>query len=195
MPIGNELKQIMSFLHQAEKLKSVMRHSWLSSGRQEDTAEHTWRMALMAILLHKRLQSPANIERVLKMVLVHDLTEVNAGDYPAWNNRPSDIHLIEQTELKKLLSGLPSDLASEILELWEEFESQQTIEAKFATALDKLEVVIQHNEADLSTWNEKELDQKFNEIYGTQQCEYDPTLKEFRAIAKRDTVSKIRRRK
>lgn len=172
-----------------------MRHSWLSSGRQEDTAEHTWRMALMAILLHKRLQSPANIERVLKMVLVHDLTEVNAGDYPAWNNRPSDIHLIEQTELKKLLSGLPSDLASEILELWEEFESQQTIEAKFATALDKLEVVIQHNEADLSTWNEKELDQKFNEIYGTQQCEYDPTLKEFRAIAKRDTVSKIRRRK
>src|SRR6266404_5368867 len=126
---------IIKFLHEAEKLKSVLRHSWLSSGRRESTAEHSWRMALMAMLLHPYLKYKPNLFKTLKMVLVHDLVEVYAGDIAIWKkDKSAKLTLLkEQKELRainKLASMLPGKQGGEIKALWMEFEGRKSKEAK-----------------------------------------------------------------
>ena len=157
----NELRKILQFIGKAEKLKREMRHSWLSDKRQESVAEHTWRMSLMAMLLKDKLQVEVNIEKVLKMIIVHDLVEIEAGDVSALDvlRNPeikkdkvaNELQAIEQ--IKNELSG---ELGQEIYELWMEFEEKESLEARFSNALDKLEVQIQHNHAPLDTWEEIE---------------------------------------
>lgn len=80
-PQIRQLSQIHEFVRQTEGLKKLLRHSWLSDGRQESVAEHSWRMALMAMTLHRELDFEVNIAKVLKMIIVHDLAEILAGDY------------------------------------------------------------------------------------------------------------------
>ena len=179
----NQQKQILNFLHEAEKLKSVLRHSWLSSGRRESTAEHTWRMALMAMLLQPYLKNKPNLFKTLKMVLVHDLVEVYAGDIAIWKRiKSANLTLLkhkkEQQAINKLVKFLPSSQGREIKELWMEFETRKTKEAKFAQALDRLEVSIQHQEADVKYLTKTEL--RYNLVGGQKECEYDPYLKKFR---------------
>ncbi len=153
----NDLTSIYSFLHQSEKLKFELRHSFTSSGRQESVAEHTWRMALMAILLNSKLDKKVNFEKLIKMIVIHDIVEIEAGDIPV-------PHMVGNDELKKLkqekeLKAIENirtyfgdETGEEIFSLWNEFEARKTDEAKVAFALDKLEVQIQHNEADIKTW-------------------------------------------
>src|SRR3989344_3092774 len=121
--MSNKIKQILSFLHQAEKLKTVLRHSWLSNGRRESTAEHIWRMALMAMLFYKHLQKNnlPNLEKVFKMVLVHDLTEIYAGDVPAWKKGKATRYKEEKNALQKLINPLSKTEQSDLMSLWEEF--------------------------------------------------------------------------
>ncbi len=159
----NELRKILQFIGKAEKLKREMRHSWLSDKRQESVAEHTWRMSLMAMLLKDKLQVEVDIEKVLKMIIVHDLVEIEAGDVSALDvlRNPeikkdkvaNELQAIEQ--IKNELSG---ELGQEIYELWMEFEEKESLEARFSNALDKLEVQIQHNHAPLDTWEEIEFE-------------------------------------
>lgn len=167
---------LIRFLHEAEKLKSVLRHSWLSSGRRESTAEHTWRMALMAILLHPYLKKKPNLDKTIKMVLVHDLVEVYAGDVPAWSKHRQEKSKDEQKAIIKLTKSLSSKQAKEIKQLWMEYDNDKTLEAKFARALDRLEVKLQHQEADVKFLNKTEI--KFNLTAGQKQCEFDPFLKQ-----------------
>src|SRR5688572_5313638 len=123
---NDSLKNILNFLHQAEGLKRELRHSWLSDGRRESVAEHTWRMALMAITLYRELEEPVDILRVLKMIIVHDLGEVYAGDYQAYGGGviPENKHELEAEALEKLITLLPSETQEEIMALWEEFEKR-----------------------------------------------------------------------
>lgn len=183
------LASIHSFLHTIEGLKRLLRHSWLSDGRQESVAEHTWRMAMMALVLYKELEFEVQIDKVLKMILVHDLAEVIAGDHHAFNDAPSDKHDQELKALKTLTKDLPSQTADELLELWLEFEDRKTLEAKFAVALDKLEVLIQHNEADISTWDEKEYD--FNYYYSYDKVAFSEVLTVFRDLVLIETAQKL----
>lgn len=184
-----DLIKIHHFLHEVEALKKLLRHSWLSDNRRESVAEHTWRMALMAMVLHRELESKVDIGKVLKMVLIHDLGEVYAGDYVVFKDVPIDKHELERTALEKLIVDLPEKTGVEIMDLWLEFEECKTIDAKFAVALDKLEVLIQHNEADLETW--EEIEYEINYDYAYDKVSFDKVLTLFRDLVLEETVEKI----
>lgn len=195
-------QKILNFLHQAEKLKTVLRHSWLSSGRRESVAEHTWRMALMAMVFYRYLEKKnrLSLEKVLKMVLVHDLSEIYAGDVPAWkkyriNNKgwKKARHKKELTAISKLVEPLLSVQQKEIMGLWLEFEALKTKEAKFVRALDMIEGNIQHNEAPLKTWNKG--DHRIHFTRGVKECKYDKFLKAFRELGNKEARIKIKQAK
>jgi putative hydrolases of HD superfamily len=191
--INLELIEILSFLHTSEELKKLLRHSWLSDGRQESVAEHTWRMTLMAIMLKPLLEKPVVLEKVLQMIIVHDLAEVKAGDYHAFDKVPANKHELEEKALKSIIKKLNGETKTHFLNLWNEFEEGRTEEAKFAQSLDKLEVLIQHNEADIKTWNN--LEYSFNLIYADNKVKYSKTLTQFRELIRKESKDKIAKAK
>jgi putative hydrolases of HD superfamily len=190
---ASEGEQIIDFLHQAEKLKTILRHSWLSSGRRESVAEHSWRMALMAILISPYLDKPIDLLKTLKLTIVHDLVEINYKDNPAFKTQPADKSIQERKSLIKLLKPLPTKLKNELLELWEEYEAGKTTEAKFAKALDKTEVLLQHTEAEIKHLTKKEY--SFNFYHGLEHTKHDKFLKEFRHLINLDTLKNYQRNK
>ena len=179
--------QFMQFMHIAETLKNTTRHSWTSSGRHESVAEHTWRMALMALILQKDFPD-IDPMHLLKMALVHDLGEIATGDIPAFYKTAADTE-IEAGSLPQVLAPLPAELQQEITDLIAEYDAAETECAKLCKALDKLEVIIQHNEADLSTW--LPLEKEMNLTHGENYANLFPLLKEARAIAKLETIEKL----
>lgn len=147
-------------------------------------------MALMAMTLQSILDFEVDIARVLKMILIHDLAENYAGDYVAFEDLPPTKHDEEKSALASMIRNLPEETAEEFMQLWLEFEENQTNEAKFVNALDKLEAVIQQNQSDLSTWDEKEFD--FILDYGKEDAEFSEVLKEYRQIIKSETLEKLK---
>ena len=139
---------------------------------------------------HKEVDPKIDIGHILKMIIVHDLGEVYAGDYQVYGKDvPDNKHELEEKALSKLLHTLPTYSQEEIMNLWNEFEQRETPEAKFAVALDKLEVLIQHNEADLSTYLEGE--GEYNLTYADDKVAYSVVLKEFRELVKIETKNKV----
>lgn len=186
------LKQLNSFLdfcHQAEGLKKLLRHSWLSDGRQESVAEHSWRISLMVMVLESSFK--VDLAKAIKMALVHDLAEVYAGDTWAFEATRKGKHQLEELGLAKIVAKLPAAVSKEIKLLWQEYELCQSEEAKLVKALDKLEVLIQHNESSVNTWDEREY--AFNFYYGNEQCEDNPLLKSLRKLVKEETRRKIKK--
>ncbi len=189
------LRNILSLLRLAEKLKFELRHSYTSSGRQESVAEHTWRMALMAILLEPYLDKKIDISKTLKMIIIHDLVEAEAGDLPF-------PRMVQNAELKKvkeekekaaietIRTMLNDAVGEEIYSLWNEFEARKTYEAKIANALDKLEVQLQHNEADITTWEPIE----YELIYSRRPyTDFDTTIDRLREMIEKDAEEKLSR--
>jgi len=162
----------------AEALKRELRHSWLADGRRESVAEHTWMMSLLAILLSRRLATPVDVDRTLRMVIVHDLVEAVCGDVPSFEpgERMRNKAANERAAMDRLRHELPADLGAEIAALWDEFEARETPEARFAVALDKLEVQLQHNLAPLETWEPVEYGLVYTKVL--QPCIHDEFLAE-----------------
>jgi putative hydrolase of HD superfamily len=159
----NQIASILKVLTLAERLKFELRHSYTSSGRQESVAEHTWRMSLMAVLIEPLLKQKVDTARLLKMIILHDLVEAEARDISALDvlRDPSiKVQKIarEKQAIENLRSMLKDTNGQEIYDLFYEFENKETYESKVANALDKLEVQLQHNHADFSTWEEIEYD-------------------------------------
>lgn len=184
---------ILKVIALAEKLKYEMRHSWLSNGRQESVAEHTWRMSLMAILVQPYLDKEVNMEKLLKMVIIHDLVEAEAGDIPAFDTMNSqELQLKkqenEQQAMLNIKHTLEGALGEELYHLWMEFEEKETYEAKVANALDKLEVKIQHNEADIRTWLPIEHKMTFQVAKHT---DFDSFLSKLQKIIEREGEKKL----
>lgn len=130
----------------------------------------------------------ADIDKVIKMCLIHDLGEAFTGDIPAFNKTDSD----EKTEQKMLfdwVKSLPEPYSSEVLSIYDEMLKRETLEAKIYKALDGLEAVIQHNEADLSTWSDNEYE--LNLTYAEDKCAFSDYLAELREEVKRESVKKI----
>jgi len=138
----NEARRILEFLGLSERLKRELRHSWLSDGRGESVAEHTWQMALVALLAYRHLEHPVDIGRVLKIILVHDLVEALAGDIPYFEvgERKELKAERERAAIEEIRIRVAGDTGQEIFELWHEFEAHTTAEARFATALESTPV-------------------------------------------------------
>ena len=149
---------LIGFISLAEKLKTQLRHSYTSnSSRQESVAEHTWMICLLAILIIPKLQKKLDLSKVLQLAVIHDLAEAITGDIPAFETSERKANKAEDEEnaMQTLLHAL-QDKKSEIniQKLWEEYEQRQTEESRLVKALDKLEVLLQHNNADISTWHD-----------------------------------------
>lgn len=148
LPLRNSskrLQQQLAFIIELDKLKSVLRRaSLLSETRKENTAEHSWHLAMMAIVLSEYAAPEVNINRVIRMVLVHDIVEIDAGDTYLYEDSSFANSKAEREKAAadRIFNLLPSDLGSETRALWEEFEARQTPDAKFAAAIDRLEPIL-----------------------------------------------------
>lgn len=151
------LEQQLILLIELDQLKSVLRRTRVKSaqGRLENSAEHSWHVALMAVLLQEHANQPVDIARVVKMLLLHDIVEIDAGDTFVYDAKASAEQ--EEKELKaaqRLFAMLPSDQGEALFQLWCEFEQGQSDDAKFAKALDRLIPMLlnYHNEG--QSWQE-----------------------------------------
>ncbi|MDO4323269.1 MAG: HD domain-containing protein [Lachnospiraceae bacterium] len=186
-----EYRELLDFLAIAEKLKCNTRHSWTSSGRHESVAEHSWRLALMAYLLKDEFPG-TDISKVIVMGLFHDMGEAVTGDIPAFEKTQSDV-ATEDDAVEGLLSKLPAGQREELQTLFAEMKALETEEAKLYKALDKLEAVIQHNEADVSTW--LPLEYELQMTYGTEECAFSDYIKGLRDTVREDSRIKAEREK
>lgn len=182
-------RDFIDFLGKVEKLKCYTRHSWTSTGRRESVAEHSWRLSLMAMLCRDEYPE-LDIEKVIKMCLVHDFGEAVTGDIPSFYKTDAD-EAKEDVAVENLLDNLPPHFDMELTELFAEMEEMKTAEAKLFKALDNLEVVISHNEADISTWIPLEMTEQL--VYGEENCEWSPWTKELRRVLKEDSLKKMDR--
>lgn len=151
-----DLGKILEFLHQTEKLKTTLRHSWTTTGRQESTAEHTWRVLLIFILLQRHCQFPIDEKKVLQMIIVHDLPEVIYGDVPGFKKVANDKEK-EWHAAQTLFSSLPKHQASALLSLVTEYNAAKTQEALVAKVCDRLETLLSHLEAGIEHMTEEEI--------------------------------------
>jgi putative hydrolase of HD superfamily len=147
------LEQIR-FIAEVDRLKTVLRQSRLTDGsRQENSAEHSWHLGLMAMLLHEFAEAGTDVRRVMEMVLVHDIVEIDAGDtfaYDAEGN--ADRAAREAAAADRLFALLPADQCMHVRELWNEFERGDTPEARYALALDRMQPLIQNVMAGGGSW-------------------------------------------
>ena len=184
-------KALLQFLHTAELLKCRTRHSYNSDGRRESVAEHSWRMTLMAYLVSDEFPG-IDLCKLLKMCLIHDLGEAFTGDIPAFQ-KTADNERREEKLLSDWVDGLPEPYAGEMAALYREMNARETTEAKIYKALDNLEAVIQHNEADISTWLPLEYDLQMT--YGVDKAAFSPYLSALREMVRQDSIEKIKNEK
>ncbi len=179
--------EFLKMLHTAEKLKDTPRHCTTSNRRTESVAEHSWRVALMALLLRSEFHS-VDIDKVVAMCLIHDMGECFTGDIPAFEKTDKDRET-EDSLLEKWVGSLPKEVSDYLSALYKEMNEQQTTEAKMYKALDKLEAVIQHNESPLDTWAENEFE--LNKVYGNDAVKFSEWLSDLRKVILNETIAKI----
>ena len=180
-------RQYIDFLNKIEKLKCNTRHSWTSSGRRESVAEHSWRLAVMAMLCADEYPE-LDINKVIRMCLIHDFGEAITGDIPSFYKTEQN-EIEEDRAVAELLSGLPAPLCTELGELFDEMNAMESGEARLFKALDNMEAVVSQNEADLSTWIPFEYEE--NLVYGQQTAEWSDWTRALRAELKKDSIKKI----
>ena len=151
------LEKQLALLIELDQLKSVLRRTRVKSAdrRLENSGEHSWHVALMAVLMQEHANAPIDIARVMKMLLIHDVVEIDAGDTFVYDVAASKEQ--EQKELKaaeRLFSMLPSDQGDELFALWKEFEAVQSDDAKYAKALDRLIPMLLNYHNDGQSWKE-----------------------------------------
>ena len=185
------VRDLMKALHTAERLKDTTRHCDTSGGRRESVAEHSWRVSLMAYWISDEFPE-ADMNKVIKMCLIHDLGECFTGDIPTFDKTEADEQREEQL-LREWVEQLPAPFREEMAELYQEMEARETTEAKIYKVLDNLEAVIQHNEADISTWADHEYD--LQRTYGVDKVQFSDYLKTLRQEILEETEEKIRGQK
>ena len=152
----DRLSQQLAFLIEADKLKGVLRGTTICDGtRRENSGEHSWHIALYALTLAEHANRPVNIDRVLKMLLIHDLVEIDAGDNPIHGDHdPVETERIEQAAADRIFGLLPPDQARAFRTLWDEFEAAESDDAIFAKSIDRVQPVISNLETDGGSWPE-----------------------------------------
>jgi putative hydrolase of HD superfamily len=151
----NLLRQI-NFIKEIDKVKYIQRKTKLfNSDRNENDAEHSWHLAVMAIVLAEHANEDIDVLKVVKMVLIHDVVEIDAGDTFIYDTQKDHCNTDEERLAANRIFGmLPKEQAEELIAIWEEFEAGETKEAKFAKAMDRLEPLLQNTSNEGGTWNE-----------------------------------------
>ncbi|MDF1792149.1 MAG: HD domain-containing protein [Thalassobaculaceae bacterium] len=187
----HQARTILDFLAFSEQLKRELRHSWLSDGRRESVAEHSWQMALAAILVAPTLEHPVDLLRVLEMIVVHDLTEAVIGDIPSFevSDRQRAKRAREEAAARQIRDALDADAGRHVFALLLELSTGSTSEAKLVHALDRLEVQIQHNLAPAETWEAVEYPMVFTRL--RSPCAHDPMLAALAREVEADGAAKL----
>lgn len=152
----DRLDRQFDFLRETDKLKQIGRQSYLADGsRKENDAEHSWHLALMAVLLSSYAEKDIDVLRVMTMVLVHDIVEIDAGDTYAYDTNGNATKRERETRAAdRIFNILPEDQAEYLRSLWEEFEEQATPESAFANMLDKLQPLMLNDASGGKSWKE-----------------------------------------
>jgi putative hydrolase of HD superfamily len=172
----DRLAQILEFLETIETFKAIERSTYLSDhSRHESDSDHTWHMAMFALLLHGELDIEVDIIRVLILIMVHDLCEIYTGDTFAHSPQHGD-HEREWEAVKKLFAILPEDLQNRLLNNWHEFTFGVTPEARFARALDRLQALAQNAFSAGRTWSEHGVTETMSRELNREAMDFDPEL-------------------
>jgi putative hydrolase of HD superfamily len=148
-----QIEEILNFIVEIEKLKGVQRKTKpVGFERYENSAEHSWHVCLSALMLKDFANEPVNIERVIKMLLIHDLGEIDAGDTIIYASETNELKGEEATAIKRILSILPDGMEDELMELWYEFEAGETADSKFAKAVDRVPPLLHNIHGDGHSW-------------------------------------------
>ena len=182
-----EPRELLEALSVAERLKDATRHCYTKNGRRESVAEHSWMMTLIAFFIKDEFPD-VNMDKVIKMCIIHDLGEAFTGDIPTFEKTEKD-RANEETLLNNWINTLPENYACEMTALYAEMERRETPEAKIYKAIDGLEALIQHNISDLSTWIPKEYE--LNITYADDKVDFSEYLKALREEIRKDTLKKI----
>lgn len=168
MMINERLLSQVAFIYEIDKLKYIQRKTRLfNSERAENDAEHSWHLAMMTIVLAEHSNVKVDVLKVLKMVLIHDIVEIDAGDIFLYDTTTSHTNTeAERMAAERIFGLLPKDQSEELIALWEEFEACETDEAKFAKSMDRLEPLLQNVSNNGGTW--KEFNVEYSKVYNTQ---------------------------
>lgn len=160
-----DLLNQIAFIKEIDKVKYIQRKTKLfNSDRCENDAEHSWHLALMAIVLAEHSNEPIDVLKVVKMVLIHDIVEIDAGDVFIYDTAKNHCNTDEERIAANRIFGLlPKKQAEEMISIWEEFEAGETSEAKFAKSMDRLEPLLQNTSNSGGTW--KEFGVKYDKVY------------------------------
>jgi len=164
----NLLKQI-AFIKEIDKVKYIQRKTKLfNSDRNENDAEHSWHLAIMAVVLAEHSNENIDVLKVIKMLLIHDIVEIDAGDTFIYDTQKNHTNTDEERLAANRIFGLlPEAQAEELIEIWEEFEAGETKEAKFAKSMDRLEPLLQNTSNNGGTWAEFGVD--YDKVYNKKK--------------------------
>lgn len=179
-------QEILEIMKLAERLKCTTRHCDTSTGRRESVAEHCWRLCLFAMLLEDEFPD-TDINKVIKMCIIHDMGEAFIGDIACFDKTSWDEGR-ERRLLRQWVDTLPFCQKKQFTLLYDEMDEMSTPEAKLYKALDKLEAVIQHNESDISTW--LDLEYELQLTYGEENVRFSPYL-----IKLKEAIDEVTRKK
>ena len=184
----NNIDKVIRFIKEIENLKSVTRNAWTKTGRRESTTEHSWRLAMLLMVLREDFKD-LDIDKAIKMSLVHDLGELYDGDISAKLQNDNDNKAyMEEKAMRRMLTTLPDGISEKIYDLWKEYNECYTKEAKLVKAMDKLETIVQHNQGN----NPEDFDYEFNLQYGKQYFMDNEILEYMRYIIDEDTKESVK---
>lgn len=157
----DRLEQQIAFLNEADKLKQIIRGTTLcDASRYENSAEHSWHLTLYALVLADQAGAGVDINRVIKMLILHDLVEIDAGDNPIFGTHNVAVMAAdEQRAADRIFGILPNDLRDELRAIWEEFEAASSPAAQFAKSLDRFQPPMQNLQSGGGSWNDYDVDE------------------------------------